>query len=50
MKEERKNMKAENMTIRFDNGVRPIWITSPGPAQYWGGLHSLSGKKKKKYK
>ena len=40
----------ETKTPKVDYGARLIWATSPGLDQQWGGLHSLSGKKKKKYK
>lgn len=32
---------------RLDNGVRQIWTTSLGLLNQWGGLHSLSGMRKK---
>jgi len=34
----------------FDYEVHPMWATSPGPAQKWGGLISLSDIKEISYK
>lgn len=38
------------MTHRFYYGFHPMWATSLGPAQNWGGLISLSGIKEISYK
>lgn len=36
----------EIKTQIFGYRVCPIWTTSLGPAQQWGGLHLLSGMKR----
>lgn len=42
--------KHEIKTQWFDYGVHPMWVTALGPAQWWGGLLSLSGIKDIMYK